>query len=284
MRKQWWFGSIIAVLMVLLAALGAMEWNKRSAHEPLGVNTERVLTTEVGQQRQLTLESGLNVVLNTQTSLAMQDLSAEFDLELRSGEVLVDTTSKPAKRLRVRAGPATLETTTPAKFSIHRVSDDESVVQVFAGELAIRPDASFMTVKLQSGQSATLGPRKLTVDRFTPETALRLLSWTKGKLIFDGDSLASVVSELNRYNRQQIVIADDSLAQFRIGGSYSATNPVGFAKALEATFGIRAMSIRSGGRGASVVVLSKPATAKSKALQPLITRADRYGSLRRFRA
>jgi transmembrane sensor len=281
MRKQRWFGSIVAVLLILLAALGAMEWIKQPAHEPIASNTERVLTTEVGQQREVTVATGVKIVLNTKTSLTKRDLPEQLDLDLRSGEVLVATTAEPSKALRVRAGAASFEAMPPAKFTIRRISDAESVVQVFAGTLAVRQDAAFMTVKLRGGQFATLGPRKLSVDKFPPETALRLLSWTTGKLIFDGDSLASVVAEFNRYNRQQIVIADDSLAQFRIGGSYSARNPVGFAKALQATFGIRAVSIRSGGRGASVVVLSKPAGAKSKTVQPLVTRVD-YDFLRRM--
>lgn len=280
MRKQRWFGSTVAVLMVLLVVAGAMEWSKRSAHEPVGVNTERVLTTEVGQQREVTVAIGVKIVLNTNTSLTRRDLPEQLDVELPSGEVLFDMTSQASKHLQVRAGTASFEARPPAKFSLHRISDDASVVHVFAGTLAVRQDAAFMTVKLQSGQFATLGPRKVVVDKFPPETALRLLSWTQGKLIFDGDSLATVVAVFNRYNRQHIVIADDSLAQFRIGGSYSARNPVGFARALEATFGIRAVSIRSGGRGASVVVLSKPAGTKPKTLQPLVTRVD-YAFLRR---
>lgn len=66
------------------------------------------------------------------------------------------------------------------------------------------------------------------------------------------------------------MIADNSLAQFRIGGGYKATNPVGFARALEATFNIRAVSVRSGGRGASVIVLTKRHGEKSGTPRPLI--------------
>jgi ferric-dicitrate binding protein FerR (iron transport regulator) len=90
-----------------------------------------------------------------------------------------------------------------------------------------------------------------------------LLAWIDGKLIFDGNSLGDVVSEFNRYNREKMQIADASIAAFRIGGSYSATNPEGFAKRLR-TFGIRAERYRSSGRGASVIVLTKSKSGPAK--------------------
>ncbi|HVX90653.1 MAG TPA: hypothetical protein VHC20_03375, partial [Candidatus Paceibacterota bacterium] len=98
---------------------------------------------------------------------------------------------------------------------------------------------------------------------FPLASAPRLLSWMEGKLMFDGASLAEVVSEFNRYNREQIFIEDESFAEFRIGGSYTATNPMGFAKALRGTFGIRAEARGTTGSEASVIVLKGAAGARS---------------------
>jgi ferric-dicitrate binding protein FerR (iron transport regulator) len=137
----------------------------------------------------------------------------------------------------------------------------------------VSPAASLVHVKLQAGRSATFVREKVVVDGFSPEKAVRLQSWTQGRLLFDGDSLAEVASEFNRYNREKILIADDSLARFRIGGGYKATNPVGFARALEATFNIRAVSVRSGGRGASVIVLTKRVAGKSMTAPRVIERS-----------
>jgi transmembrane sensor len=152
------------------------------------------------------------------------------------------------------------------------MSESECVVRVFSGNVRVSPAASLLHVKLQAGRSATFVRDKVVVDSFSPERAVRLQSWTQGRLLFDGDSLAEVASEFNRYNREKILIADDSLAQFRIGGGYNARNPVGFARALEATFNIRAVSVRSGGRGASAIVLTKRASGKSKTMPRLLDR------------
>jgi transmembrane sensor len=178
----------------------------------------------------------------------------DVQLRIDSGEVLVDRTPSQSKPVRVTAGPAAIEALTQARFSI-RLTTTACLVRVFDGEVRVRPVAAFMTVNLQSGQMATIAEGRLRVEEFPLASAPRLLSWMEGKLMFDGASLAEVVSEFNRYNREQIFIEDESFAQFRIGGSYTATNPMGFAKALRATFGIRAEARGSGGSQPRGIVL-----------------------------
>jgi len=257
MCKRRWGSAAVA----LAAVLGAVGWWVTS--ERIGAEPDRVVTTGVGQQREMRLADGSQIVLNTQTTLTTTESPEHVDIDLRSGEALFNTTETPKKQLRVAAGPAAVESS-QGRFSIRRMSEWECVVRVFSGVVRVSPAASLMHVKLEAGRSATFGRDKVVVESFSPEKATRLQSWTKGRLLFDGDSLADVTSEFNRYNREKILIADDSLAQFRIGGGYKATNPVGFARALEATFNIRAVSVRSGGRGASVIVLTRRPSEKSK--------------------
>jgi transmembrane sensor len=257
MFKRRWGSAAIG----LAAVLGAMGWWLTS--ERIEAEADRVMTTGVGQQREMRLADGSQIVLNTQTTLATREFPERVEIDLRSGEALFNTTAKLKKPLRVAAGPATVEIS-QGRLSIRRMSEWELVVRVFSGVVRVSPAASLMHVKLEAGRAATFGRDKVVVESFSPAKAVRLQSWTKGRLLFDGDSLAEVTSEFNRYNREKILIADDSLAQFRIGGGYNATNPVGFARALEATFNIRAVSVRSGGRGASVIVLTRRASEKSK--------------------
>jgi len=273
MRNQWWAGSIAAALVILVTVPGAMEWPGSPALEVSRVPADRVLTTDVGQRREVTLAGGSKVVLNTQTAVVSRELADRLELDLSSGEVLVDAaSSRPSKRLRlVVAGSATIEAA-DGMFSVRRTVEGGCIVRVFSGGgVTLLPDASFMSVSLRAGRLATLAPGKLVMNGFSLVSAPRLLAWTQGKLIFDGDSLADVVAEFNRYNREKIVIMDAYLARFRIGGSYSATNPIGFARALERTFNIHAESLRSGGQGASIIVLTRRTEAKPK-LRPSITR------------
>jgi transmembrane sensor len=52
----------------------------------------------------------------------------------------------------------------------------------------------------------------------------RALAWSQGRLVFENDTLADVVSEFNRYNRTQIRITDEGLATRRVSGIFEATD------------------------------------------------------------
>ena len=56
---------------------------------------------------------------------------------------------------------------------------------------------------------------------------------------FRGDSLADAIEEFNRYNRRQLRLAEASLAQLRVGGTFNATDPESFAAALASTFSLQ---------------------------------------------
>jgi transmembrane sensor len=70
------------------------------------------------------------------------------------------------------------------------------------------------------------------------------LSWTTGRLVFQGEKLAEVVAEINRYNARKLRVTDPDIASLRIGGNFQATDPDGFAKALGRTFGIKRKMVK----------------------------------------
>jgi transmembrane sensor len=260
MVKRWRAGSfrgtVISVAVSLVVGVAAVRWAPFDiASGELGFETDRVLTTELGEHRDITLPGGRQVVMNTQTSITTHEAAHEMQLALQSGEILVDAAARAdSKPVRVIAGTVAVQAN-QGKFSFRRAAEGEYVVRVFSGDVLLRPAPSLMAVNLKGGNSASLSPGKLVVDGFTPERARRLLSWTAGKLIFDGERLEDIASEFNRYNREKILIATESIAQLRVGGSFSATNPEGFAQKLETIFNVRAVTVRSGGRGASVIIL-----------------------------
>ena len=62
------------------------------------------------------------------------------------------------------------------------------------------------------------------------------LAWQSRRLDFDATPLADIVAEINRYNRHQLVIADDRLNDRRFGGSFPAGDYETFVRMLEANF------------------------------------------------
>jgi transmembrane sensor len=57
--------------------------------------------------------------------------------------------------------------------------------------------------------------------------------------MFQGEKLSDVVEEINRYNLRKLQVSDPDIAGLRVGGTFQATDPDGFARALTATFGVK---------------------------------------------
>ncbi len=75
---------------------------------------------------------------------------------------------------------------------------------------------------------------------------LRKLSWTAGRLSFQGEPLSEAVAEFNRYNRRHLVVADPSIVEISFGGNFRATDPESFVETLEHSFGVRADTAADG--------------------------------------
>jgi transmembrane sensor len=81
-------------------------------------------------------------------------------------------------------------------------------------------------------------PGKATVARVTSVAVQQALAWQERRLEFDSVPLADVAREFNRYNRQQLVIADEELARRRFSGTFRADGYESLVQLLEADFGV----------------------------------------------
>jgi len=82
-----------------------------------------------------------------------------------------------------------------------------------------------------------------------------------GWLAFRGQSLESVVVELNRHNRRKLRIADPQTARLRVGGKFRVTDLDGFVAALGLTQRCQSYPLGregpdSNGRTGEVITLS----------------------------
>jgi transmembrane sensor len=64
------------------------------------------------------------------------------------------------------------------------------------------------------------------------------LAWQRGMLIFQGETLEVVLSEIDRYTNTDFLLADDSLRSVRIGGYFRAGDIDGLLIALRENFNI----------------------------------------------
>jgi ferric-dicitrate binding protein FerR (iron transport regulator) len=78
-------------------------------------------------------------------------------------------------------------------------------------------------------------------ERVEPLDVARVTSWRAEKLVFEGERLADVLTEMNRYSREQLVGGDPALNERKISGVFEPTSGFAFARALE-IYGIAPMS------------------------------------------
>jgi transmembrane sensor len=106
------------------------------------------------------------------------------------------------------------------------------------------PPSELLNIHLSGGDQVTItrqqGVVRLQHRHQSAHDLARTLEWQDGRLSFEGESLAEVLEEFNRYNTQHLVIADSAIAQYQVGGVFPSTDVAAFLDALKYQWGIRA--------------------------------------------
>jgi transmembrane sensor len=92
---------------------------------------------------------------------------------------------------------------------------------------------------LKPGDVATATTGTMFVAKESLKRLDNELSWRRGLLVFKHTTLAAAASEFNRYNRQQLIIADPAAASLTIDGTFPVNNVGDFAKLAEVVLGLK---------------------------------------------
>ena len=92
---------------------------------------------------------------------------------------------------------------------------------------------------LAAGTQGVFSAGRSFTQQASPDEIERLLAWRNGNIVLGGETVEQAAQEFNRYNRQQLVVADPRIAGLRLGGYFRTDDPAGFAKALARSFGVR---------------------------------------------
>lgn len=217
-------------------------------------------TTAIGEQRRVVLPDGSGVRLNTDTEIQFRSSDAARQVVLVRGEAIFDVEKDPVRPFRVKSDAALMEAI-GTRFKVHR-RRQRTVITVLEGRVAVSPlptesrppggtpsigvgrslepavangrspgedrsepvhlDAGLEVTVTKSGEVAH--PAAADIDRAT--------AWTRGRMVFDADTLDTVVAEFNRYNRERLVLADPALSDRRITGVFNIDDPEAFLALL----------------------------------------------------
>jgi transmembrane sensor len=220
----------------------------------------RVASTEVGERSLLILADGSKVTLNTASAVRADYTGRERRLTLVTGEAFFDVAKDPTRPFIVTAGSRQVIAVGTA-FNV-RMQDRQVKVTLVEGKVRVvrtSMPASVSEAEAPAAPSVTLEAGSALVaeadgsDHIEHLDTARATSWRSGKLVFEGERLADVVAEMNRYSRQQLKIADSNLESRKVSGVFEPTEAHAFAKALEA-YGI----VRARQQTDTMIVLDAP--------------------------
>jgi transmembrane sensor len=215
-------------------------------------------TTDIAEQRSVRLGDGSTVELNAHSKLRVTLGQHERDVELIEGQALFRVAKDPSRPFMVHSGDTdVLAVGTQFDVNKHRSGTTVTVVE---GRVAV--SAPTLSDRAPGSGAAVLEPapkseiflaagEQLTVSRAAVKMApnadvAAATAWTQKQIVFNSTPLTDVVDEFNRYNTRQFTITDPKIANTKISGQFSSTNPDSLLRGLGALneFNIRETSGR----------------------------------------
>ncbi len=204
--------------------------------------------------RHLFLPDGSIAELNGDSVIETDFTTSERRIRLVKGEAHFFVTKNPLRPFLVTAGQVTVRAVGTA-FNV-RLGSDKVEVLVTEGKVALDGTAPVITspstppavAALTVGQRAQIEPTPAGVlpvaeiDHLKPSEVDESLGWQAMRLVFDRTPLDEVIAAFNRHNIRQFVLADPSLRELTLTGTFRADNARVFARLLEASVDVRAES------------------------------------------
>ena len=221
---------------VLMGGLAA------SAAAVLGVGylaTQRAsYETRRGELRNVPLSDRSLAAINTDSHVQVAMGETSRAVQLVKGEAWFEVAKNPDAPFVVSAGDIRVRAVGTA-FSVRRHANgaDVLVTEGTVETWSIRDPEK--RTRLSAGSRAFVAETTETIAVVgAAEEIDRKLAWRDREIILREESLAAAATEFNRYNDQQIIIADEALRDVRLVGGFQVDRPEAFARAVHSAFGV----------------------------------------------
>lgn len=217
-------GAAGVALSLVLAAVLVFDVPTRLAAD--------VVTAE-GERRELVLEDGSRVVLDTGTAIALHYGANERRVTLLRGRAAFEVEADVTRRFVVDVDGVTT-TALGTAFVVRRRNDGIHVLVTEHAVAFASHDATTALV-VEEGQGARWtrdGGALESVDLYAAT------AWRRGLLLVEDQSLSDVVSEIDRYFPGFIVVTDD-VRDIRVSGVFNTDDPNAALDLLARTFDLK---------------------------------------------
>lgn len=247
-KRLWPWWSAAAMLLLAVTYFPMHFW---SDNEQAGELARYV--TRVGEQKEVTLNDGTTIILNTGTQLLVDYGKDGRRILLERGEANFDVAGDPEWPFSVVMGDKAVSVLgtefalrkEPGKFQLtvtegmvvlHDV--DEQVFSEAPEFVAGEGEAHFDQRKVSAGWVVTYSAEKSSLMAQNNVDLDALTSWTRGVIHFVNEPLSRVVYELNRYSGKKILIEDAELMDRPINASLRVDRISSALKGLEISYSL----------------------------------------------
>ena len=213
-----------------------------------------VFQSAKGERRNIVLDDGSSLALNTESRVRTRFLRAERCLMLEQGQCFVQVAKNPERPFRVFVGNHEVRALGTA-FDVYRngettqVTLEEGSVGIY-DDVGLSPEVPIYEKLLGPSLGSQEASAILTAGKRATITAAKSIkvedvdlkhaeAWRHGRLIFDDTSLDMAVRDVNRYVNHPVVLGDPSLAGLKISGVFKTGHLDQFAQTLTESFGLR---------------------------------------------
>ena len=233
-RRAWLGGAVAASLALLVLRPPTDLW-------PAVAGLAADYATGTGEQREVALDGGVLVQMNTQTrfdAAPVQDGTAA--LVLLAGEAEFQAGLRGAARLRVQAGDGSVSAGS-ARFNI-RLFGQEVCVTCLAGRLRVVQNGN--DAELAAGEQLRYRPAHFGITRAV--RAGEVSAWRQRLLVFKQSTLADVVAEVNRYRPGKLILNNEVLGKTRVQASFSLDRLDDVIALIQDAYGARVTRLPGG--------------------------------------
>lgn len=179
--------------------------------------------TGVGEQQEIVLKDGSRVLMDTDTALRFINGQERREVVLLRGQARFDVAPDAQRPFEVTSVDLTVRALGTV-FNVQRLANDGVQVAVQEHAVMVKDNINAESQMVAKGQMLVFRvgqslsrPQVANLDQVT--------SWQNHYLTINDRPLSELITELERYRSERIILAGDGLASMRVTGVFSLNDP-----------------------------------------------------------
>ena len=246
---HWPMNLAASVLLVLFVGIVSMGDSFKSLTNSNRLVYSITYETQIGENRIIYLPDNTKISLNTDSQVSVEYYEDYRVLKLKRGELHVQVAHDKSRPLSVLANNKVIQAVGTA-FNVQKNHFDIELIvtegKVIIGQFdPLQPfeedvlNISSDAIAVTKGEYISLGLVKNKPQKIDSRTLSDNLSWQKGNLVFNGETLEEALKEVSRYTSVKFIIRGDDLKNIKIAGRFKTGDIDGLIRALSGNFNIK---------------------------------------------